>query len=203
MSARALPLVVALAACGPDKRPWEAAAGSGDALFAPRPIASATASVTRLEGPATEHERCTAGYVASGDPVRDVTRLALSCGGATGMRRTLPQAVTGTLGDGAVELAVQAKRGRCYRVFAAAAPAALELGLALRTSRDATVAEDRMKGPLAFLGARAPVCGLDEGELTVVVTGSAKGRFAVEVWDGPDRAEAPAPAEPLGSAGAN
>jgi len=177
----------ALAGCSRSPRAWETGAGSSDVSFSlPKRSASARPLPSAIEA-ASEHERCTAGIEASGEPLRDVTRLALACGGSTGMRRALGQAATGATGNGPIELRLETKKGRCYRAFGSAAPASVELSLSVRTVRGAVVVQDRMQGPLAFLGARAPFCGLEDGEVTIVIEGSQKGRFALEVWEGPDR----------------
>lgn len=68
--------------------------------------------------------RCYGGFHPSGEPVKDVTRLAILCGPENGMKRLSKRPIEGTVAAGgpSVNETFEARRGECYRVFAVAEP---------------------------------------------------------------------------------
>jgi hypothetical protein len=193
--------LAASASCGRE-RPWES---EGDATaLDPTKTASVAASARPSSTAAslmTEWLRCTEGLGATGEPLRDVTRLALACGPSTGSRRKLRTALTGTLAPGETSvLGLEAERGECLRVFAVGEPSIGELDVRVRSRNDKVIGQDRSRGPVAIVRADRPLCLLEGGALTIeIVATEGAGRYAVELWTG--RAGLDAAPTPSGEAG--
>ena len=181
-------LVACLGAVGCGReRPWER---EGDATALDRARTTKPAESARAPSPSarvmTEWLRCTEGLGATGEPLRDVTRLALACGPSTGSKRKLRTALTGTLAPGeASVLGLEGERGECLRVFAVGEPSIRELDVRVRSHNDKVIGQDRSTGPVAIVRADRPLCLLEGGALTIeIVATEGAGRFAVELWTG-------------------
>jgi hypothetical protein len=129
--------------------------------------------------------RCYGGFKPSGDPLKDVTRLAFLCGPENGMRRLSKRTLEGavTAGGTSVTETFEAKRGECYRVFAVGEPSIGDLDVAVRSSRGAAVAADHGEDAWPIVQPDRPFCPLEDDRYTIEV--SAKkggGKFAAEVW---------------------
>jgi hypothetical protein len=129
--------------------------------------------------------RCYGNFRASGDPVKDVTRLSILCGPENGMRRLSTRAVEGsvTAGGAPVSESFDARRGDCYRVFAVAEPSVADLDVVVRSSRGSPIAADHGEDGWPIVQPDRPFCALEDDRYTFEV--SAKrggGRFAAEVW---------------------
>lgn len=154
----------------------------------PSPSASAPAGVSAApEDGAVPHDglwaRCYEAIEASQDPVRDVTKLAVSCGPVTGMDPVGDGLIEGALAEGApVTLELELVRGRCYRIFGSVDPGVSELALEVRTSRGTVIASDHREGRLAIALPDRPFCTQADDHATIHVTASAgSGAFALEV----------------------
>jgi hypothetical protein len=198
---------LALVALGCERRahPWEqpdAGADCTSALEPPpaplvRPVApdagdAADAAVAESAEPPTPPVRvggpwvrCYGGFHPSGEPLKDVTRLSILCGPENGMRRLWKEALAGSVRERgpAASQSFQARRGECYRVFAVAEPAVLDLDVAVRSSRGAAVAADHGEDAWPIVQPDRPFCPLEDDRYTVEVTAKrGSGRFAAEVW---------------------
>lgn len=161
--------------------PTADAAGAGPAATTAGTPADAHGRVT----PGGTWVSCHEGLPLSGDPLRDVTRLGLLCGPSNGMRRASRQAIVGLVGEHepAVTSSFEAKRGACYRVFAAADPQVGDIDVTIRSSRDAGVAGDHGNGRLAIVQPDRPFCTFSDETFTVEISARrGNGRFAAEVW---------------------
>lgn len=204
------PLAAVLLALGCDspRRPWEQQSPDGG----PVPVLTAPAGLPYPLGalplssgaPAGEPDageadlvpeppvrvggpwvRCYGNFRISGEPVRDVTRLALLCGPENGMRRLSPQTMVGSViaGQPPVSETFQAHRGECYRIFAAAEPAVLDLDVTVRSSRGMPIAADHGEDAWPIVQPDRPFCALEDDTLTVEVSARrGQGRFAGEIW---------------------
>lgn len=129
--------------------------------------------------------RCYGNFRASGEPVKDVTRLSLLCGPENGMRRLSTKTLEGSVAEGAAPVtgAIQAKRGECYRVFAVAEPSVADLDVTVRSSRGATIASDHGEDAWPVVQPDRPFCALEDDTWAIEIGARrGKGRFAYEVW---------------------
>lgn len=129
--------------------------------------------------------KCYEGVALSGDVLRDVTRLGLSCGPSNGMRRKTRQAIVGLVGQNEppVTVTLRASRAACYRVLAVADAQVGDLNVTVRSSRDVGVAADHSAGRLAIVQPDRPFCALADDTYTIEISaGRGAGRFAAEVW---------------------
>jgi hypothetical protein len=129
--------------------------------------------------------RCYGNFHPGGDPVKDVTRLALLCGPANGMHQLTKKPFEGSVAEGSAGVAetFEAKRGECYRVFAAAEPGVADLDVAVRSSRGFSVAADHSEDSWPIVQPDRPFCPLADDRYTVEVSAHrGRGRFAAEVW---------------------
>ncbi len=202
-------LVVAgvLALSGPGcehrARPWDAPDAGGPPLTEapPRPIAltqgdagdappdpdagpraDEPALPVRVGGPWV---RCYGGFHPSGEPVKDVTRLALLCGPENGMKRLSREPLAGTVSAGGAPVSetFEAHRGACYRVFAVAEPSVADLDVVVRSSRGSAIAADHGEDSWPIVQPDRPFCALEDDHYAVEVTAKrGSGRFAAEVW---------------------
>nr|AYM54075.1 hypothetical protein [Byssovorax cruenta] len=160
--------------------PAEDRAGDGgkvdeEAVEAPTPP-------VRVGGPWV---RCYGNFHRSGEPVKDVTRLALLCGPENGMHRLTKQPIEGAVEEGGMSATqtFEAHRGECYRVFAVAEPSVPDLDVTVRSSRGAALAADHGEDSWPIVQPDRPICPLSDDRYTVEVTAHrGKGRFAAEVW---------------------
>jgi hypothetical protein len=202
--------VAAAPGCHRDRHPWDGAAapdGGEHALEVPParaadpsaadagPDAQAAASEpdagetegaawppVRVGGPWV---RCYGNFHVSGEPLKDVTRLALLCGPENGMSRLSAKPIEGTVAEGGppVTEALPVRRGTCYRIFATAAPTVADLDVIVRSSRGADVAADHGEDPWPIVQADRPFCALEDDAFTVEITAKrGQGRFAAEIW---------------------
>ena len=128
-------------------------------------------------------------FTVSGEPRRDVTRLALSCGPVTGMERA-SDLLVGTL-DAGVRSGHRftGRAGHCYRVFVAAAEGIAELDVRIADGRGEEIASHRTVAPWAALEPARPFCVTEDTPLVLSVDGRGQsGPFAAEVWSIPPRA---------------
>ncbi|WP_437683292.1 hypothetical protein [Sorangium sp. So ce131] len=195
--------------CRDEPRPWEGKPGPAVVLSAapPRPVVTAgTGGVPDADAGSAEGDagalgdpdlpvlpvrvggpwvRCYGNFRLSGDPVKDVTRLALLCGPENGMRRLSPKPIEGQVAEGGaiVTEKLQAVRGACYRVFAVAGPGIINLDVAVRSSRGAMIASDGSEDPWPIVQPDRPFCPLEDDEAAVEISARrGAGRFAAEVW---------------------
>lgn len=181
--------VISLVGCRPDYA-WERSSASVTPVVAPPSIGALSASAedgSPSPPPADgAYERCAAGFVSTGEPVRDVTRLGLACGNSLGLTRSLPSTLEGAIAADGVSVTVplELSRGRCYRIFAASTPEVGDLVTELRSSRGTTIATDHAHGSISIVQPDRPVCALDDDRGSIVVSaGSGHGRFALEIYD--------------------
>ena len=163
--------------------------GDASTLLATSDDAGAPPPPVRVGGPWV---RCYGNFRPSGDPVKDVTRLALLCGPENGMVRVSKAPMEGTVAEGQppAALPLQAARGECYRIFAVAQPSVADLDVVVRSSRGAPIAADHGEDRWPVVQPDRPFCALEDDALTVEVMGrKGGGRFAAEVW----RLRAPEP----------
>ncbi len=205
-----LALLALLAGCKAQPHPWD----QGDAAAPPPPpvrlVASAEPQVLTASppepdpnlvgdaAPAAEGEdpgppvrvggpwvRCYGNFKASGDPVKDVTRLSLLCGPENGMVRLGDKRLEGAVQEGgpSVSTTFEAKRGSCYRVFAVAEAGVVDLDVVVRSSRGAPLAADHGEDGWPIVQPDRPFCALEDDRYTVEVSAKrGAGRFAAETW---------------------
>jgi hypothetical protein len=143
--------------------------------------------------------RCYGNFQPSGEPVKDVTRLSLLCGPENGMRRFSKQPLEGSVEEGGrpVSETFEVHRGECYRVFAVAEPAVLDLDATVHSSRGATVAADHSEDSWPIAQPDRPFCPLEDDHYTVEISAHrGRGRFAAEVWALRSLSSDAAPSEP-------
>ncbi|AKT40961.1 uncharacterized protein CMC5_051180 [Chondromyces crocatus] len=129
--------------------------------------------------------RCYGNFRLSGEPLHDVTRLAMMCGPSNGMRRLSMEAVTGVVGQGRSEVSapLSLHRGSCYRVFAVADRGIGDLDVVIRSSRGVAIATDAGEDAWPIVQPDRPFCALDDDEATLEFSArKGTGRFAAEVW---------------------
>ncbi len=115
----------------------------------------------------------------------DLTRLAMLCGPANGMKRLSKKAVEGDVAEGgpALTAPLDAKKGFCYRVFAVAEPSVTDLDVIVRSSRGTSIARDHGEDRWPIVQPDRPFCPLANDAMTVEITARhGTGRAAAEVW---------------------
>jgi hypothetical protein len=206
-----LALGLAAAACHRAPHPWEGAADAGAHALGENPLASAPspaaadagdarptleagtdapdAGDARLPHPTVRvggpWVRCYGHFRVSGEPVKDVTRLALLCGPENGMTRLSAAPLEGSVTEGGAPVTqpLELARGVCYRVFATATPSVTDLDVVVRSSRGAAIAADHGEDAWPVVQPDRPFCALEDDHATVEVTAKrGSGRFALEVW---------------------
>lgn len=101
------------------------------------------------------------------------------------MRRLSPQAIVGSVVEGlpGVSEVFEAKRGACYRIFAAAEATVTDLDVAVKSSHDMTIAADHGEDAWPVVQPDRPFCVLSDDVLRVEVSARhGQGRFAAEIW---------------------
>jgi hypothetical protein len=191
-------LGVAASACRAERYPWDDATPTGSLLVvasaAPRPLASlglapADHSALPFEAPpialsGAPFVRCSEGFVPSRDPLRDATRLGLSCGPSTGMVPAL-EPHEGAIAQERTDLRLPLRltEGACYRVHAVGDEGIAELDAELVSSRGVTIARDHAEGRVATIHPDRPVCAVGDDDATIVVRArEGSGRAAVSAW---------------------
>lgn len=142
----------------------------------------AVAPPVRIGGPWV---RCYGSFHPAGDPVKDVTRLALLCGPENGMRRLSKAPIEGAVSEGApgTTSTFEARRGECYRVFAVAEATVSDLDVTVQSSRGAPVAADHGEDIWPVVQPDRPFCPLENDRYTLEIAARrGHGRFAAEVW---------------------
>lgn len=205
-----LPIFALLANCKPEPHPWDQGDAATPQAPPPRQESSAELRVltappgATLEPPAGSGEppaevedagppvrvggpwvRCYGNFKLSGDPVKDLTRLALLCGPENGMVRLDDKRLEGAVREGgpAVSTTFQAERGACYRVFAVGEPSVVDLDVTVRSSRGAPLAADHGEDAWPIVQPDRPFCALEDDRYTVEVSAhKGAGRFAAETW---------------------
>jgi hypothetical protein len=158
----------------PDDAGEPAATAADEPRAAPRPV--------RIGGPWV---RCYGSFHPAGDPVKDVTRLALLCGPENGMRRLSKAPFEGAVAEGAPGLTTtfEARRGECYRVFAVADAGVTDLDVTVHSSRGAPVAADHGEDAWPIVQPDRPFCPLEKDVYTLEIAAHrGRGHFAAEVW---------------------
>ena len=127
-------------------------------------------------------------FTVSGEPRRDVTRLALSCGPVTGMRRA------SELIEGSVDTKTRSghrfsgRAGHCYRVFVAGGDGIAQLDVRVVDGGGEELAHHRTIVPWAAVEPARPFCLSHDTPLTLSVDArGGAGAFAAEVWAIPPR----------------
>jgi hypothetical protein len=199
-------LALAVVACDPEPRPWDhgdaaappapvvrgsspfsgaslaGSAAPASSAAAPKPSAQEPALPVRVGGPWV---RCYGQFRPSGEPLADVTRLALLCGPENGMRRVSKQPFEGTVEAGGPPATEQIalERGACYRVFAVAEPSVADLDVAVVSSRGGALAADHGEDRWPIVQPDRPFCMLEDDRATIEVRArKGAGRFASETW---------------------
>ncbi|MEP7124169.1 MAG: hypothetical protein ABJE95_24795 [Byssovorax sp.] len=129
--------------------------------------------------------RCYGSFHPAGDPVKDVTRLALLCGPENGMRRLSKAPFEGAVAEGTpgISTTFEARRGECYRVFAVADAGVTDLDVIVRSSRGAPIAADHGEDAWPIVQPDRPFCPLEKDVYTLEIAAHhGHGRFAAEVW---------------------
>jgi len=142
----------------------------------------AVAPPVRIGGPWV---RCYGSFHPAGDPVKDVTRLALLCGPENGMRRLSKAPIEGAVSEGApgTTSTFEARRGECYRVFAVAEATVSDLDVTVHSSRGAAIAADHGEDTWPIVQPDRPFCPLENDRYTLEIAAHrGHGRFAAEVW---------------------
>ena len=210
-----LALLVALpiAGCRDRARPWEGSTATAQptetAFLAPQPsdAGSLLGDAASLLGASADTEpgipvrvggpwvRCYGNFRPSGEPVKDVTRLALLCGPENGMVRLSKKPIEGAVAEPSAAPAPSesfaAVQGECYRIFAVAETSVGDLDVAVRSSRGVLIAADHGEDNWPIVQPDRPFCALENDTFTVEFTSHRGwGRFAAEVWRlGPRRAD--------------
>jgi hypothetical protein len=196
-------LIAALASCNTHPRPWEggdaaaptvggappgmAPSPDGGSLLSEAPTLLESAddagpppSPVRVGGPWV---RCFGNFRPSGEPLKDVTRLALLCGPSNGMVRADGTEGAVAAGHPPVSWQLPAVRGECYRVFAVAEASVEDLDVVVRSSRGATIAADHGDDAWPVVQPDRPFCALEDDTVSVEVsTRRGSGKFAAEAW---------------------
>jgi hypothetical protein len=180
--------------------PRPSPADTGAAPDDPAPDESAAAAAASVASVASEDERrtatppvriggpwvrCYGSFHPAGDPVKDVTRLALLCGPENGMRRLSKAPFEGAVAEGApgITTTFEARRGECYRVFAVADAGVTDLDVTVHSSRGAPVAADHGEDAWPIVQPDRPFCPLEKDVYTLEIAAHrGRGRFAAEVW---------------------
>ena len=138
--------------------------------------------LVRIGGPWV---RCYGSFHPAGDPVKDVTRLALLCGPENGMRRLSRAPIEGEVTEGApgITTTFEARRGECYRVFAVADATVTDLDVTVHSSRGAAVAADHGEDAWPIVQPDRPFCPLEKDVYTLEIAAHrGHGHFAAEIW---------------------
>lgn len=133
---------------------------------------------------------CYGGFVPSGDPRRDVTRLALLCGPPNGMRPVSDELFEGKVEQGGAPSTHRfpARRGECYRIFAVADAGVADLDVAVRSSRGSRLARDHSEDRWPVVHPERPFCTFDDDTFAVHLGARrGTGRYAAQVWKLPAR----------------
>jgi len=136
---------------------------------------------------------CHQRFVISGEPRRDVTRLALSCGPITGMHRA-SGLVSGSLAPGeSAEHRFASEVGHCHRIFAAGGPGIDTLDVrVVEGSNRREIAHATGTGAWVVVEPERPFCTATKTDLTMVLDArGGSGAFAAEVWSIPPRKRGP------------
>jgi hypothetical protein len=133
---------------------------------------------------------CHHGFVPSGEPKRDVTRLGLSCGPANGMR-PFGKMITGTAATGRPSRhRLQVDAGDCLRVFAAAGRGIANLDLELSRATGEVLSRDRSLRTWPILDDARPFCQPGATDLLLTISSAdGAGSFAAQVWRMPARGD--------------
>lgn len=126
---------------------------------------------------------CHGGFVATGEPERDLHRLTLMCGPVNGMSPH-GDLLRGEVGGGEpAAFSFEARDGHCYRIFAVAEAAVVDLNVAVLGSRGSRVAGDHGRDRWLIVHPDRPFCSFGDEPFTVEVTsGEGKGRFVGQIW---------------------
>jgi len=128
---------------------------------------------------------CYATFLAEGEPTSSLSRLAESCGKATGMHAAAPaRAGEAQTEEDAVErFTFPVRANGCYRIYAVGAAEVVDLDVALVDGAGKVAATDRSTTRWPVVPARGPLCADAEGVYTVEVAVSrGRGPFALQVW---------------------
>ncbi len=162
---------LAVAGCAP-RRPAAPTA-------APAPPASARVATS------VTWESCDDGFAATGEPARDLERLARACGGALGLRPLAPARRHDQAASDPVDryAFVSPGAGHCHRVFAVASREVEELDLIVRDPSGAVVARGKPRGAWVAAPTSSSLC-LDVGGTYTVEVSVQKGQgsYAVQAW---------------------
>ncbi|WP_394823318.1 hypothetical protein [Pendulispora albinea] len=116
------------------------------------------------------------------DPAGQLQRLAKAC---SDKMHPAGAPVSGTQAQGAPaqSIKLKAESGRCYRVYAAAAPAVKNLVVVVTDSAGAVVWESRTEEARVAAPEDGALCfkANDDAQVTVSV-GSGEGAYAVQIW---------------------
>lgn len=199
--------VVAQPSCR-ERHPWDATGDASDNALGTSPIvaapslpdsdgrggadAGATPDAGEPEGVALPAARvggpwvrCYGNFRLTGEPLKDMTRLALLCGPENGMSRLSTRPFEGSVKEGGPPMTqtLPVHRGTCYRIFAAATPSIADLDVVVKSSRGATVAADHGEDGWPIVQPDRPFCALEDDTFTVEVGAHrGEGRFAAETW---------------------
>jgi hypothetical protein len=154
--------------------------GDGGGVPAPEPEAPVTPPKASFGGLwATCHDA----FVASGQPLRDVTRLGLMCGPVNGMSK-LGQTVSGRLKAGqSASHRFVARAGDCYRAFAVGSVGIEDLDIIVRSSRGSRLSSDQTDDRWPVVDRQRPFCSFhDDSFVAEVAADRGSGRYALEIW---------------------
>lgn len=124
--------------------------------------------------------RCHEGFAPGEDPGADVVRLATACGPSNGMQRQRGLLRGEVRPDEPAVFELEAERGHCYRIFAAADPSAGRLTLTVGTG--AVLLASHSAPRWAILEPERPVCAVRSGPLLITLASEGRGRHALEIW---------------------
>ncbi|HHH31825.1 MAG TPA: hypothetical protein ENK57_26220 [Polyangiaceae bacterium] len=131
-------------------------------------------------------------FAPSGEPRRDITRLALSCGPPTGMRRASTM-VSGRLDtDAAAGHRFTGEAGYCYRIFVAAGEGIGMMDVRVVDGHGRELARQQTTETWAVVEAERPFCVTEDGPLTLELDArGGAGAYAAELWSIPPRKRGP------------
>lgn len=170
---------------GPSRPDAGGPLGSASTTAATQPAVASSAG-DRDEGPALvppsggPWATCFDGFRISGQPLRDVTRLGLLCGPATGMRRPEPPEKRALSPGEAWTFDVPLAAGECLRLVVAASTAT---PLVVTTS-GAPLLASTVRADEGWLVARpkSPLCAEQAASVRVVIRSAAGAEVAVGRW---------------------
>ena len=158
---------------------------SAAASVAPPPVPTSAVATSKTE---PSWAKCHQSFKAKArDVSKDVEAMAKGCEGTTHMK-VMGKTLTGSQADSDVpqKFPLEAKEGRCYRVYAQASDGIQDLDVVIKDSAGVIVGQDATDGPSPVVLEDGAVCFSKPDKATLVVSvGMGKGSYALQVWESP------------------